>query len=313
MKSNRGVLHRIDLNLLPVLEQLLLTQSVTETARILAMSTPTVSRALAHLREAFNDQLLVRSGRYLVKTPRAEEMQSELRSLLSLAESLATRQQPENMAACQRVFRVRCDGTLAGVISRVLLPRIRAEAPHAGFHFIGESPSGDFRADNIDIEISGRRDFPPETVVKQITEVPLVGLVAHTHPLVTTTVDELSLFNYPHILASIQTEFDQEVNAALRQHNLSRSHQFMVPSFFSAAMIARETDAVATMPGMIANSLKQILDMASIKLPVSFPPVEVLTAWHVKYRDDYQHQWFRGHIIACIQQIAAHSNNTSPH
>lgn len=303
MKSVSGALHRVDLNLLPILEQLLFTQSVTETARILSMSAPTVSRALSQLRSAFQDQLLVRSGRHLVKTPRAEAMQSELRTLLSLAESLATRQQPESMLTCQRGFRVRCDGTLAGIVSRKLLSSIQSEAPHVGFHFIGESPSGDFRADNIDIEISGRRGFPPETVVKKLGEAALVGLVAHGHPLENTVVDGQALLSYPHVLAAIQAEFVHDVNMVLSQYNLSRSCQFVVPSFFSAALCARESNTVATMPDMIARQLMQSLDMAMITLPPSLPSIEIKAAWHVKYRDDYEHKWFRDHVIRCMHNI----------
>ena len=307
LKSTSKGLHRIDLNLLPVLEQLLLTQSVTETARVLSMSAPTVSRTLAQLRKAFHDQLLVRSGRHLVKTPRAEAMQAELRTLLSLAESLTPRQQPESMQSCQRIFRVRCDGTLAGVISRILLPRIQNEAPEVGFQFVGESPSGDFRADNIDIEVSGRRGFPPETIVKKLGEVALVGLVAHGHPLEHEIMSETKLLTYPHVLAAIQTEFEQEVNAILNQFDVQRSRQFIVPSFFSAALTARESNAVATMPATIAFQLKQSLDMTMIDLPTSLPQVEVLAAWHVKYRDDYEHQWFRQHITACMSEIVSAS------
>ncbi|MBU2978814.1 LysR family transcriptional regulator [Alteromonas sp. C1M14] len=304
MKSNNVALARLDLNLLPILDQLLRTQSVAETAQILALSSPTVSRALAKLRNTFHDQLLVRSGRHLVRTPKAEALQADLNTLLALAEALTSHQTQHDMATSQRVFKIRCDGTLAGIVSRKLIPLIQQQAPQAGLHFIGESPRGDFRDDDVDLELSGRRSFPPETVVKQLGKVPLVGLVAKGHKLLSGPVTEQAMMAYPHILATIQTQFSKELNLALGRFGLQRTHQFMVPSFFSAALSARESNGIATMPAIIAEPLHITLDMAQLRLPDAWPQVEVFCAWHVKYRDDFEHQWFRAVVEDCMKDIA---------
>ena len=56
-------LHKVNLDLLPVLHELLRTKSVTRTAQSFNMTQPAVSRALRQLRGALDDQLLVPSGR----------------------------------------------------------------------------------------------------------------------------------------------------------------------------------------------------------------------------------------------------------
>ena len=56
-------LRKVNLDLLPVLHELLRTRSVTRTAQSLDMTQPAVSRALRQLRDAFDDQLLVSPGR----------------------------------------------------------------------------------------------------------------------------------------------------------------------------------------------------------------------------------------------------------
>ncbi|NVK57484.1 MAG: LysR family transcriptional regulator [Alteromonadaceae bacterium] len=303
MKSRSAQLARIDLNLLPILDVLLNTQSVAKTAQVLSLSSPTVSRALAKLRETFHDQLLVRSGQRLVRTPKAETLRAELKVILALTEGLTTRQPKPDMAVSHRIFKIRCDGTLAGIVSRMLIPLLQQHAPQTGVHFIGESPRGDFRADDVDLELSGRREFPPETVVKKLAEVPLVGVVANKHPLLTMPVTEQSLMAYPHILATIQSEFSQELNASLAGFGLHRGDQYMVPSFFSAALSAQASNGIATMPGIIAQPLHEMLNMAQLRLPDSLPPAEILCAWHVKFRDDYEHQWFRNQVFDCVQHI----------
>src|SRR5215471_14403826 len=56
-------LHRVNLDLLPILHELLRTRSVTRTARSFNMTQPAVSRALRQLRAAFEDELLISLGR----------------------------------------------------------------------------------------------------------------------------------------------------------------------------------------------------------------------------------------------------------
>ena len=68
----------LDLNLLPVLEALLRLRNVTRAAAEVGLSQPAMSRALARLREIFDDPLLVRIGGGLAPTPAAEALQPKV-------------------------------------------------------------------------------------------------------------------------------------------------------------------------------------------------------------------------------------------
>jgi len=63
-----------DFNLLVTLDVLLAEGSVAGAARRLRLSPSAMSRALARLRQTTGDPLLVRAGRGLVPTPRAQEL-----------------------------------------------------------------------------------------------------------------------------------------------------------------------------------------------------------------------------------------------
>ena len=65
-----------DFGLLVSLDALLQEGSVTNAARRVGLSTPAMSHALARMRERLGDPLLVRSGRGMVLTPRAEALLS---------------------------------------------------------------------------------------------------------------------------------------------------------------------------------------------------------------------------------------------
>ncbi|MFG1418076.1 glycosyl transferase family protein [Xanthobacter sp. V0B-10] len=68
--------------LLVTLDALLTTRSVTATARQLGMQPSGVSRTLAELRLLLDDPLLIRSGRGLIPSPKAEELRPRIAAIV---------------------------------------------------------------------------------------------------------------------------------------------------------------------------------------------------------------------------------------
>jgi DNA-binding transcriptional LysR family regulator len=76
------MLDLLDGSALPALAALLETRSVTLAARRLGVTQSAMSHSLARLREQLGDPLLVRTGRGMVLSARAEEMVPRLRAAL---------------------------------------------------------------------------------------------------------------------------------------------------------------------------------------------------------------------------------------
>ncbi|MEZ4433755.1 MAG: LysR family transcriptional regulator, partial [bacterium] len=74
-----------DLAALATLDALLQEGSVSGAARRLGLSTPAVSHALARLRDRLADPLLVRAGRGMVLTPRAQALKPQVHAALTVA------------------------------------------------------------------------------------------------------------------------------------------------------------------------------------------------------------------------------------
>src|SRR3954468_3321292 len=98
---------RPDLNLLVTLDVLLAEGNVTRAARRLRLSPSAMSRALARLRETTGDPLLVRAGRGLVATPRAEELRGRVSQLVHDAESALRPAKHLDLAKLVRTFTLR--------------------------------------------------------------------------------------------------------------------------------------------------------------------------------------------------------------
>ncbi len=76
-------LSRVDLNLLVAMQVLLEERNVTRAAERMFVTQPAMSKTLLRLRTVLDDPLFTRSGRGLVPTPRALEIQRQLPAILN--------------------------------------------------------------------------------------------------------------------------------------------------------------------------------------------------------------------------------------
>lgn len=129
-------LRQTNLDLLPVLHELLRTGSVSRTARSFGMTQPAVSRALRQLRAAFGDDLLVSIGRGVVPTAKAEALAEPLHRVLGEIDSLirpATRFDP----AREGLHVTIATADYVSLLLAPILTRICAgEAPGVVFEFV---------------------------------------------------------------------------------------------------------------------------------------------------------------------------------
>ena len=79
-------LRHVDLNLLVTFQRLLEKRNISAVARRLDVSQPAVSNALRRLREAFGDELFVRTGQGMLPTPRAQSLAGPVGEALAILE-----------------------------------------------------------------------------------------------------------------------------------------------------------------------------------------------------------------------------------
>lgn len=129
-------LRAIDLNLLPILRELLYTENVSKAAQRLNMSQPAVSEALSRLRVLYGDEILVRAGRRMVATPFAKRFIAPLDEILGKIEHLsASHQEVYSSEFAQDIVIATGDSAIVAIGSN-LIGYLKLQMPNVNVEFI---------------------------------------------------------------------------------------------------------------------------------------------------------------------------------
>jgi DNA-binding transcriptional LysR family regulator len=284
-----------DLNLLPVVHALLDEQHVTRAARRMHLSVPAASRALERARRSFDDPLLVRRGRGVVRTPFADELLPRLSAALDSIEAVSTSPPLFEPQRLRRGFIIRSSDVVMAAIGGRLSAAVTAESPRSTIRF--EAESGDEVAamadGRVDLAIGSFGDLSSEIEASLLVRERLVGALpssAHRSPRTLRSFAALD-----HVVVSRRSG-TTPVDAQLAAAGLQRRVVATVPSYMAAlAMVAGSSAAQLTtiVPATLAGSFGPMVPVRTFDLPLASPEVDVVQAWHQRSSADPAHRWLR--------------------
>ncbi len=297
---------KIDLNLLIVLRSLLATSNVGQTAKLLGMSQPATSRALASLRELFDDRLFVKSGSKMKPTPRALELREPLEDVLSGVLRVLEPAAMFDPASSQRRFRMATTDYGATVVMPHLAPRFFGAAPNAALDITPLTPSSfdELGSNDLDLVFYSDNPIPNALRAKEIFRESFACIVRAGHPAARTADGTIGLddyLNHAHILVTITGGRTGPVDRALSGMGRERRIALVLPYFLVAALAAANSDLVLTMPYRAAQAFADTMNLTLLKPPVQLGDFGYRIVWHERVHDDPGHVWLRRMIADVVR------------
>jgi len=267
------------------------------------LSPSAMSRTLARLREATGDPLLVRAGRGLVPTPRAEELRQQAGRVVGDAEALLRPARLLDLAKLDRIFTLRTNEGFVEEFGPRLVARIRAEAPGARLRFAPKADKdvASLRDAAIDLEIGVAGETGPEVRIQALFRDRFVGAVRAGHPLSEGVVTPERYAAGRHISVSRRGRERGPIDEALAQLGLQRTVVCMVSGFSAALAMARASDLIASIPERHTQGARA--GMVSFPLPVATVEVTISMLWHPRLDADPAQRWLRD----CVREVCAAS------
>ncbi len=284
----------LDLNLLPALEALLRRRNVTHAAADVGLSQPAMSRALARLRQAFGDPILIRAGGGLAPTPLARSLAPKVAASLDELRGLF-RAEDFDPSALHRAIRLAGGDAQTILLAPRLIARLQREAPGV-----------DLRIEPIDRDILGRMEraevdlcfataatpLPPGAFSEPLASDRLALVMRRGHPAANRTWSLADYAAYRHATVAFFADGLSEIDARLAGAGVERRIALTTPHFMATIAAVAASDLVTTISAAFARRFAGPLDLVLRAPPFDDTLDHTVVATKLRAADPTM-QWFR--------------------
>jgi DNA-binding transcriptional LysR family regulator len=323
----------LNLNLLLALDALLSEANVTRAAARLGVTQPAMSRSLHKLRAQLGDELLVRSGHGLMRTPRGERIHRSLRhGLASLRRALAEEEGFEP-ALARTAFSIAANDIVGVRVLPALMDQLCRQAPGVAINLVPLDYADlltQFELGALDLALGVAFAEAPGLKRRRLLSDGWICLVRDGgaggdgrdvgdgrdgRDGRSGGDGRLELASYlqrSHALCSPHGEGAGVVDAALALLGASRQIALRTRYFVAAALAVQRTDLVLTMPRRSGQRLAEQLGLRTLLPPLELPPVEFVAVWHERMDDAPAHRWLRQLLFAASDAEHAEGDEARP-
>jgi len=295
--TTRVDLADVNLNLLVALDALLHERSVTGAAQRTHVTPSAMSHSLAELRELLGDQLLVRTGRGMALTPRADALVVPVHRLLLDAQSIVRDGASFDPSTAERKFVIAAPDFLGTLLAPELVGAIARDAPGVSIELVPSARRG-----NAWLLETGELDLALGAIVAEASGIRRVDLCTEGfacaarvgHPAIDGELDLDTYAATPHVLITLgddarPTWIDEE----LARLGRTRRVALRVRHFMAAPLVVARTDLVLTGPSMLIRYFAEHHPLQVLAPPIALPTYPEEMYWHERFDADPAHRWLR--------------------
>jgi DNA-binding transcriptional LysR family regulator len=295
-----------DLGLLLALDALLQESNVTAAGRRLGLSTPATSHALARIRDRLKDPILVRAGRGMVLTPRAEQLRPKVRSLVEEATRVIDAATPFSARVLSRTFTIYTTDHVLLVLGPVVDRILRDEAPEVTLRFLPSVvddwvPLRDGAAD-LSVCILGH--FPPEFRTRKLFTDHFACAVRRGHPQVGGKLTLEQYLALEHVVVAPLGR-PSHVDQVLGERGRRRRIRLIVPYFLAGLHVASTTDCVLTVSARAARALADTFRLRLLPPPLPLGSYPLHLLWHPRLENEPANRWLREVFVRAAAEAAS--------
>ncbi len=290
-------LHKVDLDLLPLLHELLRTRSVTRTAQAFNMTQPAASRALRRLREAFGDQLLVSPGRNARLTDRAAALTGPLGRTLADLDLLLKPARPFDPATESMHLVINTADYVVQLLAPVLSEICAREAPRVVLEFVWVSTRNADDLARVDFMI-GPRSFG-ERLGKRIGSLPLwrddmVCIAAASNRAIPARLTPAQFQAARYVAFQRDLNLSPGVREALQPTSpLEMAPVCTVPNFLVLGAMVEKSDCIALVPRKVARGFARTKRLRIVEIAWPRKQLFIDAYWSLATDGRRGRPWFR--------------------
>jgi DNA-binding transcriptional LysR family regulator len=301
-------LQRMDLNLLVVLDAIFEAENLTNAARKLGVSQPTVSASLNKLRVLLGDDLFVRSQGAMRPTDRAQQFREPLKAILDSIRFEIFAQAPFDPATEIGTFTI--STTDFGELEALpeIMTFLAEKAPHVKVRTIlcesDELPKA-MDAGEIDLAYGYFPELNSATFHQQvILDHDTVCLVRRGHPLIGDTISVEQFQEADHAGVHPGNRIGDIISEKLGEQEIERKIALAMSHSVYLPYIVSKTNLIATLPRPTAVQAAKMYPLVIVETPFPSPRMQLKQVWHRRFDGSPRLKWFR-RIVAQLAREAS--------
>jgi LysR family transcriptional regulator, nod-box dependent transcriptional activator len=294
----------LDLNLLVALDALFAEKSVSRAGERLHLSQSATSGALARLREAFKDPLLMQVGRKMTLTLLAEGLVQPVRDFLLQAETILNSSPAFDPATSLRKFRLMMSDYVQTVVMTEAMPQLQKLAPGISLELWSNVEGGSelLERGEIDLAIMPTRYLSSGHPSERLFEDQFTCLVWSGNRIVKRHLSLETYLSLGHIAVRFGRihqlpTFDEWF---VERFGHERRIEVITTAFNLVPQLLVGTVRIATLHRRLATFYQRYLPLRLIAPPLEIPHLEQSMQWHRSRDRDPGTVWLRSVLKTAI-------------
>ncbi|MCX7283746.1 MAG: LysR family transcriptional regulator [Novosphingobium sp.] len=295
--------HGFDLNLLVVLDSLLKTRSVSDTARALNVTQPAISIALRKLREQFHDEILVLQGNVMIPTALAESLQDEVTKALLGLRSMLDNTGAFDPTTAERSFVIQATDYVIESFLVDALRRIDDDAPGIRIRVMPPVPESwlPLEQGEVDLTILPKQLLGPDHPTRFLVREEMVLLGCRSNPVMAQPPSQDDVERVSLVAAFFRGGFKARSGfAGLMSARKVTESSIIVGNFASIPTLLLGTNRMSIVPASLAMRFCRNFPLRIQPLPGAPVHVEEHLQFHKVRQNDAGLQWLVSRILAVV-------------
>ncbi len=295
-----------DLNLIPIFVAIFEEQNLSKAAVRLDISQPAVSKALARLRDIYDEPLFHRSPSGVEPTSFAVDIYPAMLTAFKNFTSTLSASSEFEVKVSNRIFSIACVSVASYELMPQLLKQIRQHAPNISLEvhpLFTEDYESDLRLQRYDLIIDmAPRGWTPLKVEPIFSERLMVVCCAN-HPRIADACSVAQFLAEEHVVVSRWHARKSLMSAEDIADLAQRKIVYRASGALEMLPVIHGSEYIGMLPESTINAFAGTYNIKAVSLPFEHDVYDLCAIWHPSRSSESAHQWLRNQLKAAVKVL----------
>ncbi|HDY8225788.1 TPA: LysR family transcriptional regulator [Vibrio vulnificus] len=295
-----------DLNLIPIFVAIFEEQNLSKAAARLDISQPAVSKALARLRDIYDEPLFHRSPSGVEPTSFAVDIYPAMLTAFKNFTSTLSASSEFEAKVSNRIFSIACVSVASYELMPQLLKQIRQHAPNISLEvhpLFTEDYESDLRLQRYDLIIDMAPRGWTTLKVEPIFSERLMVVCCADHPRIADACSVAQFLAEEHVVVSRwharKSLMSEEDIADLAQRKIV----YRASGALEMLPVIHGSEYIGMLPESTINAFAGTYSIKAVSLPFEHDIYDLCAIWHPSRSSESAHQWLRNQLKAAVKVL----------